>query len=94
MRLYISVDLEGIHGVDRYDDPKHGVAEYRRWKRRVGHLMAGEIKALFLGMVQNSVKEAFVFDCHSGNDLTGVSEITGFGQRNAAKSMQIMAYLP
>jgi len=29
-----------------------------------------------------------------GDCQTGVSEITGFGQRNAAKSMQIAAYLP
>lgn len=70
MRIYISVDLEGIHGVDRYDSHENGNDEYQSWKKYVGQLMYDEVKAVFQALLLKGITAAVVFDSHSGDDTT------------------------
>jgi hypothetical protein len=70
MRIYVSVDLEGIHGVDRYDSHEINKPTYQQWKKMVGQLMFEEVHAVYEGLVSKGATEVIVFDSHSGGDTT------------------------
>lgn len=64
MKIYLSVDLEGLHGVNRYDDHKVHDPEYQEWKKQVGELMQDEVLALYRGFQAKGDFELTVFDSH------------------------------
>ena len=68
MRIYVSVDLEGIYRVDRYDTHENRSKEYRFWKKHVGQLMFEEVYALYEGLILKGASEVVVFDSHGGGD--------------------------
>jgi D-amino peptidase len=64
MKIYLSVDLEGIHGVDRYDRHELKKPEYWEWKRKVGELMREEVEALYHGLQARGIEQVYVLDSH------------------------------
>ncbi len=64
MRIYISADLEGVHGMERWDNHDIKNPEYQDWKQRVSKLMHDEIMALYRGFLQKGAVESYVLDSH------------------------------
>jgi len=68
MRIYVSVDLEGIYGVNKYDIHADKNREYQKWKKEVGKLMREEVLVLYKGLYQKGINEILVFDHHGSSD--------------------------
>lgn len=74
MKIYISVDLEGLHGVDRYDDHRVNDPEYQEWKQRVSQLMQDEVLALYRGFRTKGDFGLTVFDSHGHQDTLNLPD--------------------
>lgn len=68
MRIYISVDLEGIHGIDRYDDYDFKDPDYRAWKKYAGEQMLEEVSVVCDALVKKGTEDILVFESHGGGD--------------------------
>jgi D-amino peptidase len=74
MKIYISIDLEGLHGVTQYDDHKVNDPEYRKWKKQVSQLMKEEVLALYRGFQAKGNFDLTVFDSHGHQNTLSLSE--------------------
>ncbi len=61
MRVYISVDMEGITGVVHWNQTQHGKEDYERFRR----LMTLEANAAAKGAFDAGAKEVIINDSHS-----------------------------
>lgn len=73
MKIYVSVDLEGIHQIDRFDNRDNKNPDYQLWKKQVSKLMYEEVFALYRGIAQKGVSNVIIFDSHSCGDTLHVS---------------------
>lgn len=66
--MYISVDLEGIYGVDRFDEFDYDNPDYQSWKKQAGKITGEEVLALYQGLVQRGFSQVVAFDGHGNGD--------------------------
>ena len=84
MRVFISIDLEGVTGVCHLAQTDHGTAEWHEARA----LMRGDLDAVLAGCLEGGADEIVVCDAHDeGDNLgvtglpAGVSLVSGGGMR-------------
>ena len=82
MKVFISIDLEGVSGVCQLDQIEHGTDEWQGARR----LMRGDLDAVVAGCLEGGADEIVVCDAHDhGDNLElaglppGVSLVSGGG---------------
>ncbi len=75
MKIYISADLEGIGGIDRYDNNLE--REYGDYQKRYrwGKLMTAEVNAAIEGALDAGATKIVVFDNHGSSNTILIEEL-------------------
>jgi D-amino peptidase len=82
VKVFISIDLEGVSGVSQLAQTEHGTDEWRAARQ----LMRGDLDAVLEGCLEGGADEVVVCDAHDGGDNlaaeglpAGVSLVSGGG---------------
>ena len=64
MKVFISIDLEGVSGVCQLDQIEHGTDEWQGARR----LMRGDLDAVVAGCLEGGADEIVICDAHDHGD--------------------------
>lgn len=71
MRVYISMDAEGISGIYKLEQVMPGHTEYEYARK----LMAGDVNAAVVGACDAGAESVFVCDAHNGGDNLHITDL-------------------